>query len=267
MKRPALFLAFLLLSAPAFAANNFSSKNAAPAPVAVEPPAKAHVLGEKLVYDVSWMGLHVGYGTLEVKEMAEVGGRRAYHVIAEARTNEVLSALYPVNDSIESWIDAETFHSLEFRKKLSEARYRADEHIVFDPVKKKGFYESYLNGGKKEVEIPWPVHDLVSAFYWFRLQPARAGDKLKTQVSSEEKTYSLELDVLKAENKEFRGRGVLGTLLVEPKTRLQGVLYSRGKALVHFTSDSRRIPVLITLKTPFGPVVGVLRKDKTAPSA
>ncbi len=251
-----LFLSFV---PPASAqTSNFSAKKT-PKPVEIAAPAAAHLVGESLVYDVFWMGLHVGFGSLEVREITEVAGRRAYHVIAVAQTNDALSTMYPVRDEIHSYIDAETFHSLEFRKKLSERNYRADERITFDPVSKKGLYESFRNGEKKEVEIPWPVHDLVSAFYWFRLQPAKPGDKIKTRVSSEEKTYDLELDVMRQETKELRGGQVVDTLAVEPKTRLQGILYSRGRAWVHFTSDARRVPVLITLKTPFGPVVGALR--------
>jgi hypothetical protein len=267
MKRRALFLAvflmFLASAAPA-AQSNFSKTSSEPStPLAA--PLKTYTPGEKLVFDVYWMGLHVGFGTIEVKEVVELNGRKAFHVVAVAETNETLSKIYPVRDEIHSWIDAENFHSLQFRKVLREGRYRADEQITFDYEKKKGLYESFLNHEKKEVDIPVPVHDIVSAFYWFRLQSVEPGKSVRTIANSEEKNQEIEIQVLRRERKELRGRGVIDSLLVEPRTRIQGVLYSRGRSWIHFTADERRIPFSILLKTPYGPVIGVLRRESLTP--
>ncbi len=261
-----LLTALLIFSASAaFAAQNNFSKKSASSLAPLPDPLKTHTLGEKLVFDVHWMGMHVGFGTIEVKEAAEVNGRKAFHVVAVAETNDVLSKIYPVRDEIHSWIDAENFHSLKFRKVLSEGRYRADEQIVFDYEKKKGLYESLLNKNRKEVDIPVPVHDIVSAFYWFRLQRVEPGSSVHAVANSEEKNQDIEIKVLKREQKELRGRGVIDSLLVEPKTTIQGVLYSRGRAWVHFTADERRVPFWILLKTPYGPVIGVLRRESLTP--
>lgn len=272
MRRKALFLAALLIfsGSSVFAAqSNFSSKKSGSASLPpVAAPLKTHTVGEKLVFDVHWMGLHVGFGTIEVKEIVDIGGRKAFHVVAVAETNDVLSKIYPVRDEIHSWIDAENFHSLKFRKVLSEGRYHADEQIVFDYAKKKGMYESLLNKSAKEVDIPVPVHDIISAFYWFRLQAVEPGKSVHAVANSEEKNQDIEIQVLRREQKELRGRGVIDALLVEPKTTIQGVLYSRGRAWVYFTADARRVPFSILLKTPYGPVIGILRRESlTPPSA
>jgi hypothetical protein len=52
----------------------------------------------------------------------------------------------------------------------------------------------------------------------------------------------------------------VSTIVVEPRTLLRGILYARGRAWVHFSTDRRRVPVLIRFQTPFGPVTGVLRE-------
>ncbi len=218
-------------------------------------------IGEKLEYDVTWMGAHVGVGTLEVREKVTRHGREAYHVVAIAQTNDFLSKLYPVHDEIHSFIDADLFCSLEFQKTVSEGHYRADEKIVYDYPSGKGRYQSFENGSTKEFELLGPVHDFLSAFYWFRLQPAKPGDALKTIVNDDEKNWNLEFRVLRREKKELRGGRVYETLVVEPRTKLKGVLYKRGRAWVYFTADEKRIPVLIRIQTPFGPVVGVLKES------
>ncbi|MBI3252960.1 MAG: DUF3108 domain-containing protein [Candidatus Omnitrophica bacterium] len=242
--RAFLFLFLLILkSAAAFSA---------------EENCPALKVGERLEFGVSWMGIPVGTGTLEVKEKIEVRGRPAIHLVATARTNDFLSKIYPVSDEIHSFVDAEKWRSLEFRKKLKEGRYRADERIVFDYEKRKGFYESFLNGGKKEMDIPASVQDLLSAFYAFRMKPVKTGDRVHMEVNSEEKNWDLELDVLSREVKELRGGRVMETFKVEPRTRLKGALQARGRAWVYFTADEKKLPVWVTLQTPFGPIVGVL---------
>jgi hypothetical protein len=222
-------------------------------------PRQEILVGERLSYDVYWMGAPVGIGTLSVQQKESVGGREAYHVVAVAETNDFLSKIYPVHDEVHSWIDTETFQSLKFRKKVSEGLYRADEVVVYDEANKKGFYESLKNGSKKEFDVQVPVHDILSAFYWARRQKLEPGKSVRTTVNSDEKDWDLEVQVLGRESKELRGRGVWDTLLIEPKTRLKGVLEKRGRVWVHLQNDPARVPVLITFKTLFGPVVGVLR--------
>jgi hypothetical protein len=204
------------------------------------------------------MGIPVGYGTLELSQKTRENGRDVYKVTAVAKTNEVLSTLYPVEDRIESTFDAKDFRSLRFRKTLSEGRYRADEETIFDSPPGTGRYRSLLNGSQKEFPAAEGALDIVSAFYAFRTRAVRPGGREHFRVSSEEKDYDVEIDVLRTERKEMHGR-VVDTILTEPKTRLKGVLYRRGRVWIYFTADERRIPLLIQLKTPFGPVVGVLR--------
>lgn len=256
-------LTICLLTIIFFCQNSFANTNFAgkqrKRDIKIDKPAQTLTIGERLVFNVSWMGIPVGIGTLEVKEEVKKAGRRAFHVIAIAETNDFLSKIYPVHDEVHSFIDAEDFYSLEFRKTLKEGRYRADERIVYDRQNQIGHYQSFRSGDKKLIPVPAKVHDFLSAFFWFRLQPIQVGQKLRTVVNSEEKNWDLELDVLGVETKYFRRNGSVGTVVVEPKTRLQGILYKRGQATVYFSCDRRRVPVWITLKTPYGPIVGVLR--------
>ncbi len=255
-----VFVCVATLSHPidAVAQTNFAA--VAPKKLAALPKPSAQLeLGEHLLYEVSWMGVPVGYGELWVKEKIQHAGREVFHVVAIARTNEVLSKIYPVVDELHSFIDVNDLYPVEFRKRLSEARYRADEKTIFDPANKKGYYESLKNGEKKEFEISGYVHDVISAFFWVRRQMLEPGKSVHTIVSSEEKDHDLEVQVLRREQKELKAQGSIDTLLVEPKTSLKGVLYSRGRVWIYLTADEKRVPIWIMLKTPFGPINGVLK--------
>src|SRR3989338_5344546 len=84
-----------------FANTNFSNKHRA-REIKIDEPAQTLTVGERLVFNVSWMGIPVGIGTLEVNEEVEKAGRRAFHVIAIAETNDFLSKIYPVHDEVHS---------------------------------------------------------------------------------------------------------------------------------------------------------------------
>ena len=257
----ALVVSLFSITDISIAATNFSSKSRSAAVHSKEivPPSQEIPLGEHLSYEVSWMGVNVGMGELFVKEKTVFNGRNAYHIVAVAKTNEFLSKIYPVRDEVHSWVDIETLQSLGSQKKVSEGFYRADERVTYDEVSRKGHYESLRSGEKKVFDISVPVHDALSAFYWARRQPMAPGNALKTTLNNGEKDYALEIDVLRREQKEVRGRGVHDTFLIEPKSRYQGILDKRGKVWVHLLNEPARTPLMFTLRTPFGPIVGVLQ--------
>jgi hypothetical protein len=256
-------MSLFLTSCPVVeAANDFSGKPRPP--VVIEKPLPAPQEGEHLVYDVFWMGIFIGTSELEVKPKSWFGGEPAHHVAALARTNDFLSHLYPVHDEVESFIDARDFHSVQFRKILREGRYRADEETTFDAASKTGHYHSLLNGTRKDFSTGGAVQDILSAFYWFRTQEVQPGRSIHVPVSSEEKDYDVEIRVLRTEKKGFHGQ-TIDTLVIEPKTSLKGILYDRGRVLVYFTTDAKRVPLWIAFQTPFGPVVGVLKSDSYHP--
>ena len=229
----------------------------------VEAPLEALSVGEHLEFAVSWFGIPVGTASLQVKETVEKAGRRAYHVVALTKDNAFLSRIYPVSDEVHSYIDAERFCSLEFSKRVEEGRYRAHERIVYDYPHRKAYCESIKNNTHKTADLPaGDVHDLISAFYWFRLQKIEPGKELHLKLNDGDRNWDLDIAVVRKEKKELRGMGAINTVMVEPKTRLKGILVERGRSWVWFTTDRRRLPVLVRIQTPYGSVTGALKEPK-----
>ena len=253
-----IYLAAVLSPALSYASNDFSSKKTALSPLC--PPGQTISPGEHLQYDVFWMGVPVGLGELWVKEKTMRNGRWCYHVMAVAETNDFLSKIYPVRDEVHSWIDAQDLQSLQFEKKVSEGRYKAHERVLYDSDRKQGHYVSIKNGSKKDFSVAVPVQDILSAFYWARRQTLIPGKSVRTTVNSDEKDWDLEIHVLSRQNKFVRGLGDFDTLLIEPKTLLKGVLEKRGRVWINLENSPARTPIFITFKTPFGPIVGVLKR-------
>lgn len=97
-------------------------------------------LGERLEYQITWLRIPVGIGEVWAKEKIMLGGREVIHVVGTIRTNKILSKIFPIFDEAQSWIDAETFESLQFEKKVDELFLNGHEKMVFDPIRKKRIF-------------------------------------------------------------------------------------------------------------------------------
>ncbi len=215
-------------------------------------------LGERLVYKISWLGIPVGGGELWVKEKTRLAGRDVIHIVGVIETNRFLSNIFPMHDEAHSWIDAETFESVQFEKQVNELMVRAHEKTVFDASRRKGHYESFKTGLKKEFDVTTPVHDVFSAFYWARRQVLVPGESVKTVLSCDQKDWALEINVLRRETVKLYGKNI-DTIRLEPITRVNGV-EKRGRAWINVTTDPSRKPIRIVYKAPFGSVVGTLKQ-------
>lgn len=226
--------------------------------ISVELPLKQPQLGERLGFHGRWMGIPVGYGYLEVKEIVEIGGRRAYHIHAEGHTNKVLSKFYPIHDSVESYLDVQTLRPLRFEKHQSEGKYRADEIVTFDYSNRMAAYESLLNKSTKQIQLPDEFQDIISAMYWFRSQAASPNQSLKINIYTDEKIYETEILIKDPTILELRKRGTFPCLVVEPKARFKGLLVKRGRIWAYLTADKRRLPLYIKATTPWGTMSAIL---------
>ncbi len=231
------------------------------AAITVAPPRPAPVVGERLSFRGYWMGIPVGRGWIEVTEIVEYEGRRAYHIQAEGRSNDVLSTFYPIQDRVSSYLDVETLQPLRFEKHQREGRYRADEIVTFDPVKGMASYRSLLNGSTKEIPLPPHVQDLVSALYWFRSQPMQPNTTFHLDLYTDERIYQTEIQVKQPKLLELLKRGSFPCLVVEPKASFKGLMVKRGRIWAYLTADERRLPLLVKVTTPWGPMSAVIDED------
>lgn len=218
------------------------------------------ILGERLEFQGRWIGIPVGFGSLEVKEIVTINGRKAYHIKAEGHTNKVLSKFYPIHDIVHSYLDVETLMPLVFEKDQKEGSYRAKERVTFDHERSVAVYESLLNGSRKEITLPNHFHDLVSAIYWFRSLELIPGSIITASLYSDEKIYETDIHIGNVSDLEILKRGTYSCIKVEPKASFKGLLIKRGRIWAYMSTDQRRLPLLIKMTTPWGPMTAVLDK-------
>lgn len=207
-------------------------------------------VGERFVYEISYLGMVVGEAETQVKELVEFRGRKAYHIEVNVRSRSVIDYLYRVRDTHHSYIDAEHFYSLSYEKKLSEGRYHVHEKMTYDQEKHEAVYESLTNGSKKIMLIPKNVQDQVSAGFWFRMQDFQPKSKVIIPVNADEKNWDLEVEVGDIETIKIPRLGIFEAVKLIPKLKFQGFFVRRGRIEGWLGLDSGRIPLMMRVKVP-----------------
>lgn len=205
-------------------------------------------IGEYFQFSVSWSGINAGSALMQVQNWQWVDGHKTWRIVSKTESNSFVSKFYKVRDRVETSIDAESLYSRRFVKHLREGGYKHDSTVRFDQENQKARYED-----GKVLDVPPRVHDVLSAFYYARTQPLPDGATFSIPAHDNEKSYDLEVRVLRRERIEVPA-GKFACVVVEPVLKSEGIFKSKGQLLVWLTDDDRRLPVKVTSKVPIGSI-------------
>jgi hypothetical protein len=211
---------------------------------------------EKLVYNLSWLGIPVGTA---IQEIVEEGATR--RITSTARSNDWLSAFFPVDDVIFSSLAKEgaPFPGLtrRYRMQIREGSHRRDREIVFEQEKGTARYHDRRNGEQVDIPITAATYDIYGSFYYVRYLPLEVGKPVSVKVLDGKELHAIEVRVLRKE----RLKTVLGevdTIVISPMVKPEGVFEGKGSVTIWLTDDARRIPVRAQTKVTVGSVVATL---------
>ncbi len=204
-------------------------------------------VGERLEFDVGYGFINAGTASMEVARLIEYQNRPAYQIKTRAQSNSFFSTFYPVDDRVESIIDAIGLFSWHFEKKLREGSYRADRSYSFNQREHLVYYEG------DTIEVPSYVHDPLSVMYFVRTQDMTVGETIRIDNFTDGELYPLEVKILKKERISVKA-GTFDCVVVEPLLRGAGVFKHEGKLKVWLTDDRVKMPVLMKAKVLVGSI-------------
>lgn len=200
---------------------------------------------EELVYRVDFIGITMGYARFRYQGKVSIGGRVAYHLNVRAWTSGVLSFLYPINDTIDYYLDAQTLAPI--RQEYTQRQKGMPDVAIYDQETGMITYR-YLQTGKirKQVSTVPLVYDPVSVAYYFRWRDLGAEDRPRN-VYGGRKVYQISARVLG--NERIRTEhGEVDTIAVQPVIRRDGKTENKGDLKIWFSGDERRVPVRLYAK-------------------
>jgi hypothetical protein len=210
---------------------------------------------EKLIYRLSWTGIPVGVATQEIFEEG-----RVRKIISTARSNDWLSAFFPVDDRTESVLEKSgdfPGRARTFRMLFREGTHFRDREISFNPAAKTAHFFDRKQGEHQYVNIEAETFDIYSSFYYIRHQQLEPGKSVYVNVLDSTELHRIEIRVLRKERIKVPA-GEFDTIVIEPMVKSEGVFEGKRGAYIWLTDDSRRIPVKAQTKVTVGSVTAVL---------
>ncbi len=228
--------------------------------VFADPAPKKIFLGEKLTYQIFYLGVPIGESEAEVKEIVKMGNRQAFHVVVKARSYRMIDLVYKVRDEHHSYIDTEKLYSLRYEKSLKEGKREVHQVIVMDQDMHFAHYE---NDDKniQNVPIPNDAQDELSCGYWFRTLDVVPETSVWIPVHADKKNWRMEVRTHHLVPLKIKNTGQFEALEIEPLMDFQGVFVKRGKIRGWMSSRGRKIPLKMTVKIP---VIGSVTAELTS---
>lgn len=215
--------------------------------------------GERLTYDVTWMGILGGEGVLSVAGEIDYRGHRVYVIKSVARSIGFVRKLYKVDDHTRSFFDVNELVSHRVEISISEGSYRKKKVIEFD--QDKGMASYIVNDREPEIfEIDPKSQDSFSALYAIRAMGAKltVGKPLFIPVFEDRKKYTLKVNVLRRERLSL-AQGMVDTVVLEPQLKTEGIFLRKGKMTLWLTDDKTLTPVVVRSKVMIGSFYARLR--------
>jgi hypothetical protein len=206
------------------------------------------IAGENLEFSIRYGSIPAGYARLEV-ESCEGPRGELYRITSVARTNDLFSIFYEVDDRVTADIDAVTFQTRRFEKDLREGPFT--KHVVFTCDS-----EGVVRSGE-QCFYPKPgTRDVLSALYHVRGKDLKVGEEIQLETFENGRIYRASVKVT-GEDRVTTPAGTFDCLVIEPDIE-EGIFAKAGRLVVWVTDDALKVPVLLKSTVSFGSFVAEL---------
>jgi len=206
------------------------------------------IAGESLEFKIRFGSMPAGYARLDVESREGPAGE-VYRITSVARSNDLVSLFFEVDDRVIVDVDAATYQTRRFEKDLHEGPF--EKHMVFtcDP-------EGVVRSGERCLSPMPGTRDVLSALYYVRGLDLKVGQELDIDTFDNGKIYRACVKVI-GEERVTTPAGTFDCLVIEPEIE-EGIFGKAGRLVVWVTDDALKIPVLVKSSVSVGSFVAEL---------
>jgi hypothetical protein len=215
-------------------------------------PALPFRVGEKLTYQVFWGPFVVGRATLEVAGIEKVDDYNCYHLIAKAKTSGLAEWLFPVDSTVESWLDCDGLFTRHYRENRSEGKHHANDETHYDYARRESVTTNHIKNREKRAPLEQPVQDVVSSLYFVRAQKLMLDAEQSFTVNAANTNYVVTIRPDQRKEVWVRPLGDIQALRIEPSPTLKIVSSNKGRMWLWVSDDARRLPLLLNSELKIG---------------
>jgi len=206
--------------------------------------------GEKLTYSIKYLWI-IPVATAEIKVGKKEGykNRNVYPLMAKGRVSGFMSSFVKAQGVIKSYVDVNKLYPWRYEEKAHAEGHRPSEKVIlYDQDSQIMEFEDIRR------KVPKNTQDPLSALFYLRWQEYEKDKAISFNVNSNKENYTLASKFLGKDTVRLEGREkkllVIESNISSPKE------YSKSEAKIttYVTDDGARIPVLLKIRTKFGPL-------------
>jgi hypothetical protein len=188
----------------------------------------------------------IGTASFRVRARARYFNRDGLLFNASLQTAGAGSTLFPVNDQLNSYVDASTL--LPFRAEQTLVEGKRNSRFVVSSDQGSG---SALFDDGTRVEVPVGTHDLLSVFFALRSFDLTPGKRTAVSLLVNKRPRLLYITALRRADLLLAGQQIPA---VELSLATNDPTGDRFNLRLWVSTDKRRLPLRLTATTPLGPV-------------
>lgn len=208
-------------------------------------------VGETATYCILWGLLNCGTSTISCEEVVEEG-RTLIRVRVRVKSNWLVSTLYPVDDTVDCFIDPETQLSIRLEKDTSEGGKLCHDILRLCRETHMAEWTSQSDNITTNYPIETGTCDAVSFIYDFRRHDFKTGESRGFNIAVDSALHGITIEAGKTANKKIPDgqRLPCRKYRVTPK---RGDLFVRKiPKAIWLTEDERKILVRMDVEVPVG---------------
>ena len=213
-------------------------------------------VGERLRYHLEFSFVQAGVSEMAIVAIDTSTAQPSFHFRSRARSTSTIDLVFKVRDQVDSWFDTSSLYSHRYERRIREGGYKSLKFYDYDS--ETGWVSiSNENGPKGATPFEPFSHNIISALYWVRMQPLKAGVDLHLPLHDLNMQYPLTVKVYGKEKVKVPA-GEWMCWKVEPVIESEGLFKMTGRLIVWLTDDEHRLPVKMSSTISVGSINGVL---------
>ena len=165
------------------------TKSASKTPVVRRLDPMPFQVGERLSYDLRYLGVTAATFQTEILPLKQIGERKVYPIRAKAKTLSLFELVYRVDDTVESFWDFDGLYSHRFTMELDESKQTRKVIELYDYEKNQSLYWNrvdHVEKGFKEQKEHYSIkplsQDPLSCLFFLRVAPLPASSEGETRM-------------------------------------------------------------------------------------
>jgi hypothetical protein len=222
-------------------------------------PGPATGTGKVFIYTARKLGIPILKATLSIDNGSVEHGRTLYQVHANVDSLQSLELLFRMNNRFTSIIEGETCSPIRYVKEIDQGGLLIREKkyiqtLAFDHSHKKVVVEKKGEEGRLELPLPPGTYDPLSMFArYFLRDEFHSGQDIRFPLFDGVKLRQMVFHQQKEKVKSKLYEEVEATCM-ESTTSFSTFGDKEGTIRIWFTTDGRKIPILMELDLPIGNV-------------